>query len=144
MTRSLLALVVLALAACHTAPGPASPDDFRRSVAGGDWELVTLRGQPAPTGSDGRRATLRFEADSARVSGFAGCNRYFGGYTMGEGDALAFGTIATTRMACAEGMDLERQLGEVFRQVSRYSLADGRLTLLAATSPLAVFARSQR
>lgn len=144
MIRLLLALVVLALAACRSAPGGPPPDEFRRSVAGGDWELVTLRDQPAAVGGGGRRATLRFADDSARVSGFAGCNRYFGSYTMSDGSTLTFGTIAMTRMACAEGMELERELAEAFRRTSRYTLADGRLTLLDATGPVAGFVRADR
>lgn len=139
--RTLVALLVLALAACRANTGMTPPADFRRAVGGVEWELVTLRDQPAPTGAGGRRATLRFDADSARVSGFAGCNRYFGGYTLGDDSALTFGGLAMTRMACADGMELERQLAEAFRQVTRYEIAGDRFTLLGATGPVAGFAR---
>lgn len=142
--RLLLVLVpfALALTACRPTAAVLSPADFRRSVAGTEWELVELRGQPAPVGAGGRRATIRFDADSARVSGFAGCNRYFGAYSLGADEpALAFGAVGMTKMACAQGMDLERQLGDALTQTTRYTLQEGRLALLDATGPRATFVR---
>jgi putative lipoprotein len=119
-----------------------SPVDFRRSVSGADWELIGLRGQSAPLGAGGRRATLRFDADSARISGFAGCNRYFSSYTLGDDEpALRFSAIGMTKMACSQGMDLEQQYATALSQVTRYTIQDNRLTLLDASSALAVFTR---
>ena len=137
-----LLLLPLALLGCRPTGTVLSPVDFRRSVSGADWELVELRAQPAPTGAGGRRATLRFDADSARVSGFAGCNRYFGSYTLGDSEPdVRFGAIGMTKMACTQGMDLEQQLASALSQVTRYTMQDNRLTLLDASSTLAVFAR---
>jgi heat shock protein HslJ len=135
-------VVVVALTACR-ASGVPSPTDFRHAVAGVDWQLVELRGQPAPLGAGDRPATMRFDPDSARISGFSGCNRYFGTYTLdGDTPAIAFGAVGMTKMACAQGMELETQVGEIFRRATRYSLSDGRLTLSDGTSALASFARS--
>jgi putative lipoprotein len=72
------------------------------AMAGTEWTLVELAGQPAPTGAGGRRATLRFGTDSARAAGFAGCNRYAGTYTV-DGQTLHFGPLLMTKMACTEG-----------------------------------------
>ena len=44
------------------------------------------------------RPTVTFTADG-KVSGFAGCNRFMGTYTL-EGDTLKFGALGSTRMAC--------------------------------------------
>ena len=141
-TGLLVLSCALALAACRPTAAVLSPADFRRSVAGTEWELVELQGQPAPVGAGGRRATIRFDADSARVTGFAGCNRYFGSYSLGADEpALTFGAVGMTRMACAQGMDLERQLGNALTQTKRYTLEEGRLTLRDATAPQATFVR---
>lgn len=142
--RLLLPLFVLSITSCLPATA-VSPADFRRSVAGADWELVELQGRPAALGAGGRRATLRFDTDTSRVSGFAGCNRYFGSYVLGDAEpGLSFGDIGMTKMACSQGMDLERALADVLMQTSRYSLQQERLTLLNAAGPLAVFARAPR
>jgi heat shock protein HslJ len=133
----LLPLVVGALG-CRRPPTSAGPADFR--AAASEWELKELAGQPAPTGVGGRRATLRFESDTARVAGFAGCNRYFGTYTV-DGTALRFGAIGMTRMACAEGMGLEQQLGAALEATRSYTLNASQLTLLGSNGPVARFER---
>jgi heat shock protein HslJ len=140
-----VSLLVLALLACRPTGSVLSPVDFRRSMSGGDWELVELRGQPAPLGAGARRATLRFDADSARISGFGGCNRYFGTYTLDDDEpSLRFGAIGMTRMACSQGMELETQLAQALSQTMRYTMQEDRLTLLDASAALAVFTRGSR
>jgi heat shock protein HslJ len=135
----LLPLVVGAID-CRRPPTPGGPADFRAATAGSEWELTELAGQPAPTGVGGRRATLRFEPDTARVAGFAGCNRYFGTYTV-DGSALRFGAIGMTRMACAEGMGLEQQLGTALEATRSYTLNATQLTLLGSNGRVAQFER---
>ena len=137
-----LILPLIFAAACRQPPTPGGPADFRAAAAGADWELSELAGQPAPTGAGGRRATLRFERDTARVTGFAGCNRYFGTYTL-DGTALRFGPIGMTRMACAEGMGLEQQLGAALEATRSYTLNGNDLTLLGTSGPAARFERRQ-
>ena len=146
-------ILIFAPVACRQPPTPAGPTAFRTAVAGADWELIELTGQPAPTGAGGRRATIRFEPDTSRVAGFAGCNRYFGTYAL-EGKTIRFGPIGMTRMACAEGMTLENQLATALEATRSYDLATfdlsidrdkvgemKRLTLLGSSGPVAVFTR---
>ena len=140
-----LLLVAIAAAACQPSATPEpSAAEFRTAVAGAEWELRELNGVPAPLGTGGRRATIRFEADSARVAGFAGCNRYFGGYAL-DGMTIRFGAVGMTKMACAEGMTLEQQLSAALEATRRYELAGGRLTLLGESgSAVARFERASR
>lgn len=136
----LLLPFVVGVIGCRQPPGPAGPVDFRAAAAGAEWELIELAGQPAPAGVGGRRATIRFEPDTARVAGFAGCNRYFGTYTV-DGTALRFGAIGMTRMACAEGMGLEQQLGAALEATRSYTLNANQLTLMGSNGPAARFER---
>lgn len=136
-----LSLVVAAIGCRQPTPTPdLGPTAFRAATAGAEWELVELAGQPAPTGAGGRRATLRFEADTARVTGFAGCNRYFGTYTL-DAKALRFGAIGMTKMACAEGMALEPQLAAALEATRSYELSANQLTLVGSSGPVARFER---
>lgn len=135
-----LLLLVVGAIACRRPPTQAGPADFRAAASGAEWELRELAGQPAPTGAGGRRATLRFEPDTARVGGFAGCNRYFGTYTL-DGTAIRFGAIGMTRMACAEGMGLEQQLGAALEATRSYTLDANQLTLLGSNGAVARFER---
>ena len=137
-----LALVATLAACAPRSNAGLTPSAFRTAASGSDWELRELRGAPAPTGAGGRRATLRFEPDTARVAGFAGCNRYFGTYTL-DGRTLRFGPIGMTKMACAEGMELEQQLGAAFEATRGYELSASDLTLLGESGAVARFARAQ-
>ena len=134
-------LVAGALACQRPSHTEASAPAFRRAVAGAHWELIELAGQPAPTGAGGRRATIRFEPDTGRAGGFAGCNQYSGSYTV-DGAALRFGALGMTKMACDQGMDLERQLADALGATRRFELTGDRLTFYDASTAVARFARA--
>jgi heat shock protein HslJ len=136
-----LLLAAAALACRGPARMEVSAPAFRHAIAEADWELIELADQPAPTGAGGRRATIRFEPDAARAGGFAGCNRYSGSYSV-DRDALRFGALAMTKMACDQGMDLERRLAEALEATQRYELTGSRLTFYDASGPVARFART--
>ncbi len=137
---TLLATVV----ACQPSPmADPSPAEFRAAVSGVEWTLRELNGSPAPLGAGARAATLQFEADTARAAGFAGCNRWFGSYTL-EGRALRFGAVGMTRMACSEGMELEQQFAAALEATRRYELTGTQLTMLGESGPVARFERPAR
>ena len=134
------ACALATLAACQPSRTATSDVAFRSSVAGVDWELMELNAKTASTGAGGRRATLRFDADSARVSGFAGCNRFAGSYIL-NGDSLSFGPLVMTRMACADGMELERNLSAALEATRRYELSSTQLKLFGPSKAIARFSR---
>ena len=87
-----------------------------------------------------RRATLRFEADTARVGGFAGCNQFGGPYAI-DGDSLRFGPLVSTMMACTEGMQLESEYLAALQATRRYELSSTQLKLFGPSGPVARFSR---
>lgn len=103
------------------------------------WKLVELRGQPVPRLD--REPHIILHAQDGRVTGFGGCNRFTGAYTLDEARSrVRFGRLASTRMACPSGMDVDRAFGEVLEQVDSYSVNGDRLTLnRARMAPLARF-----
>ena len=75
------------------------------------WALTSwtdASGQPRavpPAGQDGAQPlTLDFSTATGhrQASGFSGCNRFSGTYSLKDGK-LAFGPLAATRMACGSG-----------------------------------------
>jgi heat shock protein HslJ len=93
-----------------------------------DWSLAELGARTDPQGAGGRPATLRLDSKEGRASGFAGCNRFSGAYTL-AGDRLSFGPILSTRMACERGMDLELAYLEALAKVASFAVSDGELAL---------------
>jgi heat shock protein HslJ len=65
-----------------------------------EWTLTEIDGAAVTPPSRGA-PTLKLASKERRASGFAGCNRFTGGYEL-NGANLRFGNLAVTRMACAE------------------------------------------
>lgn len=98
------------------------------SITSTRWFLQTLRGEPAGLGASGQAAHITLQGAEPRVSGFAGCNRISGGYTL-QGDQLSFGQMAMTLRACTEGEALERAFTEVLRETKSYEVEGDVLKL---------------
>ena len=72
------------------------------NLEAGEWKLFSMGSQenqrPFVTGQE---ATFSYDPETGQVSGTTGCNRYFGDVQVdNEHKFLAFGPLATTRMAC--------------------------------------------
>jgi heat shock protein HslJ len=63
------------------------------------------------------------------VRGSGGCNRLMGSYEA-KGAQLTFSQMATTRMACAQGMDTEKALVEALATVKGWKITGQQLELL--------------
>jgi heat shock protein HslJ len=99
-----------------------------------EWQLVewkqadgTLRTLPgAAAGATGAQAAgkpITLDLSTAngqrRASGFSGCNRYTGTYTLKNG-LLTFGQLAGTRMACIGiGGDIEHAYLDALAHITR-------------------------
>jgi heat shock protein HslJ len=128
MTRLGVLAIVLAvgLFACKEKPAGAAA-----AIGDREWALVALGDQKDPVGNGGERVTLRFDLEDSRVSGFGGCNRYTGPYTM-TGEKLEFGPIAATKMFCEQGIEVEDKYLPALGSVQSWELAGAELVLKAA------------
>lgn len=89
----------------------------------------TLKTQDNTTTEYARPLTLNF--DEARMAGYAGCNRFFGGYTASADGVFSTGAIGTTKMACIGDRDqLEKNYLQQLAQAKRYAITHGQLHLL--------------
>lgn len=144
---TLIGLVLPLVASCSTLPrqdavsgmscvvtGTAS---YRERIAlppalvqleGTYWRLTHLGGQPVPIAPQQREPHLILDPQSRRVSGSGGCNRLFGGYEL-EGERLVFGQLATTRMACLDGMETEAAFLSALGTVRTWRIAGPHLDL---------------
>ncbi len=87
-------------------------------------------------GNGNRPPTLRLESATTRASGFAGCNRFSGPYTL-SGDSLSFGPLISTKMACAQGNDVEVAYLAALAEVRSFTATDSVLTLRGSGAPVA-------
>lgn len=119
MRTVMLALMTGAgLAACAPVPAALEPSD---------WQVTRLDGR-ALSADD--RVTMQFA--EGRVAGVSGCNRYTGPLMMGEDNAIGFGLLATTRMACpGEAAQIEAAFLHQMGRIDAYRIERGALVLFA-------------
>jgi heat shock protein HslJ len=113
---ALAALSVAALlSACampkHTDAEAAAPDPFNPAAAQllddtswvlSAWKQADGSTRALPSTDQGEPITLTLSTAKGQrhASGFSGCNRFMGSYSLKDGK-LSFGTLGGTRMACA-------------------------------------------
>ena len=104
-------------------PGTAVP------LANTYWRLTELRGQPVVVEQNQREPHIVLREDEQkRVSGSGGCNRMMGGYRT-EGESISFDGMATTMMACAKGMDTEKDFLKALGEAKAWKITGQRLEL---------------
>jgi len=136
ITRLALLLSGVATAACAT----KRVGGDLQTLGGADWRLVELNGRAAIPAELTRRPWIRFNTDSSRVSGSAGCNRMSGPFTL-RGDTMQFGSLISTRMACGD-QALNQQESDFFgalQSTDRYALSGDTLKLIKGTETVARF-----
>lgn len=95
----------------------ALPEARADSLVGSEWGLH---------GKSERFLQLRSEG---RVSGSAGCNRFFGGYKI-SGDKLQFSAVGSTKKLCAtDVMKEERMFFNLLAQTAQFQRNKTRLRL---------------
>jgi heat shock protein HslJ len=95
------------------------------------WKLVRLGATPVTVSEEQREPHFVLQPQTGRVVGSGGCNRLAGSYTL-AGEELTFGQVAGTRMACPDGMDVERAFHRALGEVASWRIEGQTLELLDA------------
>ncbi len=106
------------------------------------WLLTELDGAQVLPDSTKGPIYIQFDADSSQVSGFGGCNRLMGSFQI-SGDTLIFGHMASTKMACPTGEDVEMKLLAALETVWKYAIVDDVLELKSDAAIVARFRASK-
>jgi putative lipoprotein len=101
-----------------------------QSLTDGHWQLVALNGVAATPGAGGKKLFLQLRSEDSRYHGFSGCNNYSGSFSRDGGHRLTLGPGASTRMACAEGMEQEHTYLSILSLVASYRIDGKSLSLL--------------
>jgi heat shock protein HslJ len=89
-------------------------------LSGSEWLLEDLAGARV---LDNVQATLTFP-DSGKTAGNGSCNRFFGSVEI-HGDAIHFGPLASSRMACPEAqMNQETKYLQALQAAERFEWKD--------------------
>jgi len=77
------------------------------SLVDTEWVLSMANGVQVARPERGPEIHLKLDGSDGSVSGYGGCNRFKGSYQL-SGNALTFGDMVATLMACERGGDIER------------------------------------
>jgi copper homeostasis protein (lipoprotein) len=99
-------------------------------LAGTSWVLTEIDRAAPPAGIGEGEASLRF-LQEGRVSGFTGCNRFNGPYTL-AGRSVHFGLMVTTRMACPVSANIEVPYMKALEDARQIDLQDDSFYLVNA------------
>lgn len=117
----ILAIVVLAMG-CKTGE--------KAVLTGHEWQLSRISMGQDSLAVPTEAPTILF-TDSAAVYGFAGCNRFFGSYTVAEKDQMTVQPGGMTMMMCPEGQ-FENEFMKALAGVTTYMLSADELKLTDA------------
>lgn len=119
---SLLALLVMTLAACQTTPGQGSAmREQNQNMAGRldstSWHVKGIDGDDIVFNA---MITIAFEGE--KVSGVAGCNSYSGSLAP-SGSEVMFNQVSSTRRACEPAlMDQEQKFLHTLAAIESYRI----------------------
>ncbi len=99
------------------------------------WKLTRLGDQPVQVATEQHEPHMILQSKSHRIAGSGGCNRLIGGYDL-EGERLVFGQLATTQMACPQGMDTEDAFLAALGRVRTWGILGQHLELYDAVDNL--------
>ena len=106
--------------------GPASPVPPLQETY---WRLTRLRGKALPPAEGQKEPHIVFRATGNMFAGSTGCNSLTGTYRL-SGSNLDLSSIAVTKMACPQGMELEAELFAGLGKVTRWRITGQHLELL--------------
>nr|WP_163502672.1 META domain-containing protein [Halomonas socia] len=92
------------------------------------WKLTRVGDIAAEAVDNQREAHFVLHTEENGVAGSTGCNRLAGSYRL-ENDALSFGPLVTTRMACLEGGETERAFLTALEATANWQIEGLALTL---------------
>ena len=113
------------------------------SLRGTSWTLVALgpAADPQPT-LDGSAATLSLSEDGNEVTGYTGCNSYWGSYKAG-GESFTTEELSWHETGCptADMFEQERAMKDILIGAKGYSSSESWLTIESADGRALVFER---
>lgn len=105
----------------------ATDDMLPEDLQNKEWTLESMRvGETIFTPEDAA-PTITFSND-AKISGFAGCNHFFGGYAL-SGRVISFSNLGATKMFCQDAMPLEDAYLKLLSTERRALFSDSKLIL---------------
>ena len=131
-------VIVFALQSCNS----VKPID--KAQLDGYWVLKTMNGQEAKTIFEGTIPSIEFNFADSMVTGNAGCNNYFGKFSLNEKNEFSASKLGMTLMMCIHA-NAEAEFAKVLEGTSVISVdATGLLTFTQNDKVIFQFEKGER
>lgn len=140
-----IALAAFSLYSCGTTQTNNTMDTTNtttdNSITESFWKLETLEGKTiSDLKETDKEIGFTLNENENRITGFAGCNGFFGTYKLEDGNRISFSALGATKMACPDSAFNENEFLEIFGLVDNYRITGDKLELnVGRRAPLAVF-----
>lgn len=121
-------------------PAPAMASRSPDQQLAGDWRIIAIEGVEVPAAVADQLAqplTVSFDIAQGRVSGYSGCNRFSGSYRSAD-RPFALDRLVSSKMYCESTAELESQILQALRRVSRFQAERDTLRLQTAAGETAL------
>lgn len=132
ITRGNGATVDMVMQRVAAPPEPSKPDSSLRETY---WKLLEVDGKTVVLAEQQREPSLILHTAQNSATGYGGCNSFRGMYNL-DGAKLTFDNMASTLMACAQGMDIEAVYPKLLTNVRTWKISGEQLELYDASSKL--------
>ncbi|WP_010420820.1 copper resistance protein NlpE N-terminal domain-containing protein [Anaerophaga thermohalophila] len=92
-------------------------------------ELIMLPDEKVKT-VEKEKIFLEFSSEEKKISGFAGCNNFFGKYEIPEEGKITLSLLGSTKKFCSETMEIETLFMDMLNNCKHYTLSQDTLVLL--------------
>ena len=104
----------------------------KQTALNNKWEVISMNG----IDSLEINPTIQFDEKEKRISGFSGCNNYFGAYST-EKNNLSFSQMGSTRKMCPD-MTIENTFVNYLKSVSYYKIENEKLNFFSKNDELMI------
>lgn len=107
-------------------------DDTILKALNGTYNINTLNQEDVSA----FKLHITFDDDTKKISGFSGCNRFFGSYTLNK-NSLNLSSLGSTRMLCSEDKNkIENALLKAFDKADTVLFSENGFSLFNKKKPL--------
>lgn len=133
-------LIVTLLAFCNVGEAGGNIPAVT-GIEGIKWLVVEVSGAPVSPLAEEKQPHIMFDPAQKKVTGFAGCNNFFGSYEL-NGSSLKFGPVGSTRMSCPDlQLSLETEFLKALGKTRGWELRGNVLLILDDSDVLARFTK---
>lgn len=118
--KYIITLLLITMASCQS----ASNKDISKSIVG-KWTITNINSKKT---LEKAPPFIEFKSDG-KISGFNGCNNFFGGYTVKE-NKVSFTQFGSTKMFCQqEANNFEQGFNKTISLMDKIEVNDDQLTI---------------